>query len=67
MKALKRALIAIPLLCLAALSWSSPAEAQDGQGSTGRVYTVTYRVTDRSGNTTQKSATVLVPTSNSGR
>ena len=43
------------------------AERETGLDSTGRVYTVTYRVTDTSGNATVKSAIVTVPTSNSGK
>jgi hypothetical protein len=41
------------------------AERGTGTGSTGRVYTVTYRVTDVSGNATTRSAIVFVPTSSS--
>jgi uncharacterized repeat protein (TIGR01451 family) len=37
------------------------AERDGGRGRTGRVYTVTYRVTDASGNATLKTATVTVP------
>ena len=43
------------------------AERKTGRGATGRVYTITYRVTDRSGNATEKTATVTVPANNSGR
>jgi uncharacterized repeat protein (TIGR01451 family) len=43
------------------------SERGTGQGSTGRVYTITYRATDRSGNFTERTATVTVPTSNSGK
>ena len=43
-------------------TFSVRAERGTGQGSTGRVYTVTYRVTDKSGNATTKTATVTVPT-----
>jgi hypothetical protein len=39
------------------------AERGTGQGRTGRVYSVTYRVTDKSGNATTKTATVTVPNS----
>ena len=39
------------------------AERATGRGHTGRVYTIVYRVTDRSGNATDQSATVVVPTS----
>jgi len=46
--------------------FSLRSERDTGKGSTGRVYTVTYRVTDKSGNATVKSAIVTVPTSNSG-
>jgi uncharacterized repeat protein (TIGR01451 family) len=48
-------------------TFSLRAERGTGNGSTGRVYTVTYRVTDTSGNATNRSATVTVPTSNNGR
>ena len=48
-------------------TFSLRAERGTGQGRTGRVYTVTYRVTDKAGNATVKSATVTVPTSNSGQ
>jgi uncharacterized repeat protein (TIGR01451 family) len=40
------------------------SERGTGNGSTGRVYTITYRVTDRSGNATDASATVTVPANN---
>ena len=43
------------------------SERGTGNGSTGRVYTVTYRVTDVSGNSVDRSATVTVPTDNSGK
>jgi uncharacterized repeat protein (TIGR01451 family) len=43
------------------------SERGTGKGSTGRVYTVTYRVTDISGNSSDQIATVTVPTSNSGK
>jgi hypothetical protein len=48
-------------------TFSLRAERETGQGRTGRVYTVTYRVTDASGNATTKSATVTVPANNSGK
>ena len=47
--------------------FSLRSERGTGKGSTGRVYTVRYRVTDTSGNTTENSATVTVATSNSGK
>jgi uncharacterized repeat protein (TIGR01451 family) len=47
-------------------SFSVRAERGTGGQSTGRVYTITYRATDRSGNTKDAIATVTVPTSNSG-
>jgi hypothetical protein len=37
------------------------AEHETGRGHDGRVYTVTYRVTDTSGNATTRTATVTVP------
>lgn len=43
------------------------AERGTGHGRTGRLYTIVYRVTDRSGNATEKTATVTVPANNSGR
>jgi sialidase-1 len=43
------------------------AERDTGVGITGRVYIVTYRVTDSSGNASEKSATVTVSTNNSGK
>jgi hypothetical protein len=46
--------------------FSLRSERGTGNGSPGRIYTVTYRVTDKSGNATVKSAIVTVPTSNSG-
>ncbi len=39
-------------------AFSLRAERETGHGRTGRVYTVTYRVTDRSGNATIETATV---------
>jgi hypothetical protein len=47
-------------------TFSLRAERDTAKGATGRIYTVTYRVTDKSGNATLKSATVTVPTSNGG-
>jgi uncharacterized repeat protein (TIGR01451 family) len=44
-------------------SFSVRAERKTGGQSTGRVYTVKYRATDQSGNTTEAVATVTVPTS----
>jgi hypothetical protein len=44
-------------------TFSLRAERATGRGHTGRVYTIVYRVTDRSGNATDQSATVVVPTS----
>jgi uncharacterized repeat protein (TIGR01451 family) len=41
------------------------AERGTGQGSTGRVYTITYRATDTSGNASDATATVTVPTDES--
>ena len=35
--------------------------AERGERGAERVYTITYRATDRSGNTTEKSANVIVP------
>jgi uncharacterized repeat protein (TIGR01451 family) len=43
------------------------AERETGQGNTGRVYTITYRTTDASGNVTQTTATVTVAINNSGK
>ena len=43
------------------------AERETGQGRTGRVYTVTYRTTDTSGNATLSTATVTVAANNSGK
>ena len=37
------------------------ADRDTGHGSTGRVYTITYKVTDKSGNSTLQTATVTVP------
>ena len=47
-------------------TFSLRAERGTGGQSTGRVYTITYRATDTSGNTRDVTATVTVPTSNSG-
>jgi hypothetical protein len=44
-------------------TFSVRSERGTAAGSTGRVYTVTYSVTDSSGNATVKTATVTVPTS----
>jgi len=41
------------------------AERDTGHGGTGRIYTITYRITDTSGNETIKTATVTVPASQS--
>jgi uncharacterized repeat protein (TIGR01451 family) len=46
--------------------FSLRSERGTGKGSTGRIYTVTYRVTDKSGNATVKNAMVTVPTSQGG-
>jgi hypothetical protein len=43
------------------------AERETGGTNTGRVYTVTYRTTDASGNVTQTTATVTVATNNSDK
>jgi hypothetical protein len=48
-------------------AFSLRSERGTGGQSTGRVYTVTYRATDASGNTNDTVATVTVPTSNSGQ
>lgn len=48
-------------------TFSLRAERETGHDRTGRVYTVTYRVTDASNNATVKSATVTVPANNGGR
>ncbi|HXZ80247.1 MAG TPA: hypothetical protein VEG30_09980 [Terriglobales bacterium] len=37
------------------------ADRDTGHGRTGRVYTITYKVTDKSGNSTLQAATVTVP------
>ncbi len=47
-------------------SFSLRSERGTGGQNTGRVYTITYRATDRSGNSRNVIATVTVPTSNSG-
>ena len=47
-------------------AFSLRSERGTGGQSTGRVYTITYRATDASGNTKDAVATVTVPTSNSG-
>jgi len=47
-------------------TFSLRAERDTGHGSTGRIYTVTYRVTDKAGNATVKSATVTVPADSGG-
>ena len=47
-------------------TFSLRAERDTGHGSTGRIYTVTYRVTDKAGNATVKSAIVTVPADNGG-
>jgi uncharacterized repeat protein (TIGR01451 family) len=43
------------------LAFQLQAERDTGHGATGRVYTITYKVTDTSGNSTLQSATVTVP------
>jgi len=43
------------------LAFQLRAERDTGHGATGRVYTITYKVTDTSGNSTLQSATVTVP------
>jgi uncharacterized repeat protein (TIGR01451 family) len=48
-------------------AFSLRSERGTGRGSTGRVYTITYRATDVSGNVRDVTATVTVPTSNSGK
>ena len=48
-------------------SFALRAERTTGLGSTGRSYTVTYRVTDTSGNSTVKTAVVTVATNYAGR
>ena len=47
-------------------AFSLRSERGTGGQNTGRVYTITYRATDSSGNTKDVTATVTVPTSNSG-
>jgi uncharacterized repeat protein (TIGR01451 family) len=47
-------------------AFSLRSERGTGGQNTGRVYTITYRATDASGNTKDMTATVTVPTSNSG-
>ena len=47
-------------------TFSLRAERDTGHGSSGRIYTVTYRVTDKAGNATVKSAIVTVPANNGG-
>jgi uncharacterized repeat protein (TIGR01451 family) len=47
-------------------AFSLRSERGTGGQSTGRVYTITYRATDSSGNVRNVTATVTVPTSNSG-
>jgi len=42
------------------------AERDTGHGLIGRVYTVTYRVTDQAGNATTRTATVTVPADSGG-
>ncbi|HET7144092.1 MAG TPA: hypothetical protein VFI68_08750, partial [Anaerolineales bacterium] len=46
--------------------FSLRSERGSGGQNTGRVYTITYRATDNSGNNTEATATVKVPTSSSG-
>ena len=41
------------------------SERDTGHGSTGRVYTIAYKVTDISGNSTLQTATVTVPANQS--
>jgi endo-1,4-beta-xylanase len=48
-------------------TFSLRSERGTGGQSTGRVYTITYRATDLSGNNREVVATVTVPTNNSGR
>ena len=48
------------------LAFQLLADRDTGHGSTGRVYTITYKVTDKSGNSTLQSATVTVPANQSG-
>jgi uncharacterized repeat protein (TIGR01451 family) len=47
-------------------AFSLRAERATGGNHTGRVYTIKYRVMDASGNFSEATATVKVPTSNSG-
>jgi len=47
-------------------TFSLRSERDTGHGNTGRVYTITYRATDRSGNSSDVKAIVTVPASNSG-
>ncbi len=47
-------------------AFSLRAERATGGSHTGRVYTIKYRVTDASGNFTEATITVRVPTNNSG-
>lgn len=46
-------------------TFSLRAERGTGGQNTGRVYTITYRVTDSSGNSSEATATVTVPTNSS--
>jgi hypothetical protein len=46
--------------------FSLRSERDTGHGNTGRVYTITYRTTDRSGNSSDVKSIVTVPASNSG-
>ncbi len=48
-------------------SFQLQAERDTGHGSTGRVYTITYKVTDNSGNSTVQTATVTVPANQGGQ
>jgi len=48
-------------------TFSLRADRDTGHGATGRIYTITYQVADKFGNTTVKSATVTVPANNSGK
>ncbi len=47
-------------------SFSLRAERGTSGHSTGRIYTITYRATDASGNVSEAAATVTVPTNSSG-
>ena len=47
------------------LTFQLQADRDTGHGNTGRVYTITYKVTDTSGNSTLQSATVTVPANQS--